>query len=589
MNKLNVLDRAEPMARTKYYIDIIVKRGEAVILKNLSVKNFRNFRDVNVDLSNKNVFFGLNDIGKTNILFALRFLLDRDVRRNGFLESDFYQKDTKKTIEIMLTIDISNNDNDTKKLRAKMSGALHSGSTDVIIKLKCKFNKKSQYSEPELFWGDDINALEPIKTKGISYDVDYVFKIIYIDPSVDMYALFKKYTRDFLNSENEDDEKIKKKIETFVNKLNEQISGLSGVKNFQEKITPHYKALRDEKINIEVRSEMAIKGVYSEVTPYIKKEGDKKYYPTSGDGRRKLLAYSMFNLLMETQKELYIVIYLIEEPENHLHKSIQIALSKQFFQLNDYQYLFITTHSPLIVYEMDNVNLIRLYSKQKIVSDSYLYTVPKKYRAVKQTLNYNLAEAIFASKVLLVEGPSEKVLFNKILSINKPDYESAGCYILEVNGIDFSSYYQVLRELNIEIIIKTDNDIRKHKRSNKYSLIGISRCNKYVGSNKLTCTIDSLINDNEIETKSTFYLDNKETIDSWRNDHKVYLSTVDLENDLDSIIHNEMCRYLSTTTPVKYLQEKKLINMVELISKLSNEDCEKIFNSYEFACVKELV
>ena len=46
-------------------------------LKTLSIKNFRNFEDISITLSNKNVVFGMNDVGKTNFLYALRFLFER--------------------------------------------------------------------------------------------------------------------------------------------------------------------------------------------------------------------------------------------------------------------------------------------------------------------------------------------------------------------------------------------------------------------------------------------------------------------------------------------------------------------------------
>ena len=42
------------------------------------IKNFRNFDDVEINLSNKNIFFGLNDVGKTNFLYALRYVFDKD-------------------------------------------------------------------------------------------------------------------------------------------------------------------------------------------------------------------------------------------------------------------------------------------------------------------------------------------------------------------------------------------------------------------------------------------------------------------------------------------------------------------------------
>ena len=48
--------------------------GERTYMKfeKVVIKNFRNFDNVELDLSNKNIFFGLNDVGKTNFLYALR-------------------------------------------------------------------------------------------------------------------------------------------------------------------------------------------------------------------------------------------------------------------------------------------------------------------------------------------------------------------------------------------------------------------------------------------------------------------------------------------------------------------------------------
>jgi len=42
-------------------------------------------------------------------------------------------------------------------------------------------------------------------------------------------------------------------------------------------------------------------------------------------------------------------IFLVEEPENHILKSLQIALSKILFMSKEYKYLMITTHSPYIL------------------------------------------------------------------------------------------------------------------------------------------------------------------------------------------------------------------------------------------------
>lgn len=58
----------------------------------ISIRNFRNFENIEIGISNKNIFFGLNDIGKTNFLYAMRYVFDKDIRKNGFLDSDFHKK-----------------------------------------------------------------------------------------------------------------------------------------------------------------------------------------------------------------------------------------------------------------------------------------------------------------------------------------------------------------------------------------------------------------------------------------------------------------------------------------------------------------
>jgi predicted ATP-dependent endonuclease of OLD family len=48
--------------------------------------------------------------------------------------------------------------------------------------------------------------------------------------------------------------------------------------------------------------------------------------------------YSIFDLLSKEEEDKKINLFLIEEPENHLHRSMQIALSHVLFSENKYQY-----------------------------------------------------------------------------------------------------------------------------------------------------------------------------------------------------------------------------------------------------------
>ena len=203
-------------------------------------------------------------------------------------------------------------------------------------------------------------------------------------------------------------------------------------------------------------------------------------------------------------------------------------------------------------------------------------------------LNRGLVEAIFADKVLLVEGPSENVLFGKVLSEINPFYEADGIYILPVGGFGFKPYYETLDALQIDIIIKTDNDLRKIKGKEEYSVLGFSRLNNYIGEKILP---EKSISESGVEAKRKLYDDNREKLDEIRTQYSLYLSRCSLEEDLDEVIHDKMITYLpdADRDPVGYLQDAKNIHMVELVERLTAEDCKCIYEHYNFACLKEVM
>lgn len=558
--------------------------------KSVSIKNFRNFNNININLSNKNAFFGMNDVGKTNFLYALRFLFDKEIRRLNFIDTDYHKKNIKNPIEIVVTVDISDiDDDDTKKLRSKLKGAILSNQNTVFIKLKADFDQKEMVGIPILYWGGSLNELEEIKSRGTYYEIDYIFNVIYIDAYVDLYRLFKKNIKKLIMNDKDEDKAILKRIDRACNTLNKNISQLSGISDFETKINPVYKKYRNENVSVVIKSEIAINGLYSNVVPYIKQNNDDYLYPTSGEGRKKLLVYSIYDLLAHDEEKLKINLFLIEEPENHLHRSLQIALSYELFHNNGYKYLFMTTHSPYILTEMDCLNLVRIYSEKTIVSDSYLYNVPENFQTQRKTLNEGLAEAIFSNRVLLVEGPSEKALFEKILSVVNPYYEADGVFILPVLGIGFKKYYDILKALNIFCVLKTDNDLRSNG-DRGYSAIGFSRINNYIPIKKDRLPKSKTYN-NSFKDKRELYDKYRDKLDIIREKYNIYLSRCSLEEDLDEVIHDEMTAYLPVDNEavVEYLQDAKNVHMVELVTKLTIEDCIKIYSHYNFKCLKEVM
>ena len=554
-----------------------------MIFKSIHIQNYRNYDDVEIDLSNRNVFIGQNDVGKSNLINAIRLVLDREIRKNNCVETDFHLRNTSEPIIITLAIDISDSDaTDTEKLRAKMKGVSLSSEEILYIRLTATYNNIDQIAVPVLDWGGDIDNLFPMNGINAFYDIDKVFNILYIDSSIDMNRIFKKNTKKLITT-SDDDAALLNQINDIVQSLNDTIGNISGIKKFQDDITACLQQYRDKDLQVSIKSEIAVKGLFDNIVPYIQKTGDDNLYPTAGDGRRKLLAYSILEILSKQNQDAKINVFLIEEPENHLHKSLQIALSKILFCNGGFPYVFIATHSPFILMEMEDVQIIRIYNDNHIFGKSDYYKISSEYQDIKLILNNQLSEAIFANKVLLVEGQSEKILFSYIANKLKINFEAKGAYILVVDGIKFPKYYQFLKAIGIKVIIRTDNDLRK-RSDGKYSVLGFCRCNGYLDYKKLP---EDPIDNNSVAAKRELYKNNNDLINEIADNYSIYISHCDLENDLDEIMHDKLVEYLGDD-PVQYLQSNKVYNMSELIKHLTLTDCQTIYSNPLFTCLKEI-
>lgn len=119
-------------------------------------------------------------------------------------------------------------------------------------------------------------------------------------------------------------------------------------------------------------------------------------------------------------------------------------------------------------------------------------------------------------------------------------------------------------------------------------MLGFSRLNNYIGEELLpTDPVDK----NDVEAKRKLYDSSIEILDRIREEHALYLSKCSLEEDLDEVIHEKMVEYLPQAggNVIEYLQDAKNNHMVELVERLTPEDCKCIIEHYNFACLKEVI
>lgn len=569
-------------------------------LRKLKIVNFRNFDDCEIELSNKNLIFGMNDVGKSNLIYALRLLFDGKARNNQIYDTDFHTCNKSNPIEISCYLDISEDNDYNNIIIAKADNAITDNTELFTIKLTIEFSNNQFISN--LSWGSENEELIEIPMRGLNRTIlDDIFYCVFIPSQNDISSKFKEFKKELLNNyqKNDDDINIESEIQKLNQSFNEKISNLSTIKTMESSLNEQLD-LFDKNYKIKISPSHTFGDLHNNLDIFMfdNQEDDIEptFYPTSGDGRIRKVMYALISYLLNNGVNANgkIPILLIEEPENHLFLSSQIELSKTIFNEEFSPYLFLVTHSPQLFFKISNkANLIRLFKKnQKIEINSEIANIGDEYNNLKNILMENLAECLFVNKVLLVEGPSEKLLFEWVL--DTLDYDRTDIIIQSISGIYFDKYVQILNGLGIKILIKTDNDIAKVPRKNELNALGFNRCvGLYNQFQKNTPKpylariplVENISDSGKLQAINGF---RNEILANQANDFcefselGIYLSKIDLENDLAECLNKD-------DDFVKDLQESKWVNMWNLIQDLSKLDAEKIFNHKNFKCLQDLI
>ena len=88
-------------------------------ISQVKLKGFRNFRDATINFAKKSLLIGSNDIGKSNLLYALRILLDKNLSEADLepRDSDFYVFEDTNQFEILIEFKEVNEDCVLSKMR----------------------------------------------------------------------------------------------------------------------------------------------------------------------------------------------------------------------------------------------------------------------------------------------------------------------------------------------------------------------------------------------------------------------------------------------------------------------------------------
>lgn len=538
----------------------------------VELKQYRNFADAHINLAKNSLVIGSNDIGKTNMMHALRILLDKSLSEADIEPStrDFHcANDGTQASKFLIRIAFSEVVQDA--VLSQLKGFVSSEGRFFL-----EFHADRTDLSYRILAGHELATMEEIPSR---YYLKYLH-LKYIHSQRDLLRYIRSEKRHLLRLSQESRNQLQIDADTNQLQTLSQLLGAvnDGVKNL------HYVTEATNDLNIELKALSHHHAGYNvcldtgaiDIQQFIEQlelgaSTNGSPVMLGGDGRNNqiLLALWKVKSVLEYDQDSEVVIYCIEEPEAHLHPHQQRKLASYLISQLPGQTI-VTSHSPQIAasYSPDSiVRLLRDNGCTRAASNGCSDCIDIAWTGLSYRMSILPAEAFFASSVMLVEGPSEMLFYAALARAHNFDLDQFNISLLSVDGISFKVYSQVLAALEIPWSMRTDNDISDISIGPKGAQV---TWRQLAGMNRAL----SLAGLPSEPHRSVPYNQSASLADgTW---HKVsanvapcgvFLSQIDLEHDIATelpALLNGFNGY-SVTQAVVYLQGKKAIRMEQFI------------------------
>ena len=451
-------------------------------LSRIQIANFRNFASVDFAMSSNAVILGENRVGKSNLLFAMRLVLDpslpdsaRQLKLSDIWEGlDAAEMEAGPTIEVHLDFkEFDGNPALTTLLTDHRLAADH-----TTARLSYVFRKKHGVAKPaesdyefKVFGGGDETRQVPSEVRRrICLDVLPALRDAEGELSTWRTSPLRPLLDDAIAKiDRADLEEISEEI----NEATGSMTALEPIKTLEDSIRAQMLALAGERHDIRAKFGFApsdpvrmFRSIRVLIDDGVRSMGEASL----GSANLALLTLKLAEFEWRRSKnERNFTLIAVEEPEAHLHPHLQRKVFGALFSDPNQveaptRSLLLTTHSPSIASVAPIRSIVVLSDGGQEGTHAYsmanINIEDDELDDLQRYLDATRAEILFSRGILFVEGDAEALLvpgFARTMGLN---LDELGISVCSVGGTNFDPYAQLAAALHIPFAVITDWDPR---------------------------------------------------------------------------------------------------------------------------------